>query len=618
MSKEQGSESAVSRSQSIKEEEMAEEKEAPRKLSRKDFVKGAAAVAGAGALASCAPAATPTTAPEAAPTCLPAEECPPCVVPGIPQKWDYEADVVVVGLGGAGACAAMEAHDNGAKVLALEKQPEDAHYPNTRMAGGSFCSPEPAGDTEALRQYLTGMFSGHNLPWRIEGEWAEEEAEELVEAFIEWARQSVEWVQTLDPEALVSRRGSAAYPMLPGAEDAGYAAGRVAYPDSGSADPDAFPYDLPKSQKSRGEALFACLMNGVQSRGIDVLYSTPAKRLIQSGGEIIGVIGEREGTEIACKAKKAVILTSGGFEYNAALRRSFLEGPGIEGWSFIGTPENTGEGIEMAMAAGAALNKVAKSAARVIIAVPYGKRYEESGLKIGMNSAVGNVPRSFLVDNYGKRYINEEWLLQDPWRYSYYKVAAQYNLTDMDFPNLPSWAVFDQELFSTTRCISFMFGSTAFGMIPWAKDNLDALDRGWILTGDTIADLVANIKNHPDNANRMDAETLIEAVDKFNSYSATGEDLEFGRSADILGPVETPPFYAIPLYAGGPNTKGGVKANGERRVVDWKGEPIPRLFSAGEMSSAYMNLYQAGGNLGECVAFGRAAGKNASAETSWE
>jgi len=59
--------------------EMAEEKEAPKRLSRKDFVKGAAAVAGAGALASCAPAATP--APEAAPTCPPAEECPPCPTP---------------------------------------------------------------------------------------------------------------------------------------------------------------------------------------------------------------------------------------------------------------------------------------------------------------------------------------------------------------------------------------------------------------------------------------------------------------------------------------------------------------------------------------------------------
>jgi 3-oxosteroid 1-dehydrogenase len=620
MSRAKRYDSEVLQNELLKESEMAKENEAPKKLSRKDFVKGAAAVAGVGALASCAPAATPAPAetPEPCPTCPPAEECPPCVVPGIPQEWDYEADVVVVGFGGAGACAAMEAHDNGANVLVLEKQPEDTHYPNTRMSGGNFCSPEPDGDTDALRQYITGMFSGHNLPWRIEGEEAVDECEELVEAWIPSARESVEWVQTLDPEAEVSRRGGAAYPMLPGAEDAGYTYGVVVYPDSASADPDAFSFDLPKSQKSAGEALWACLMTGVQSRDIDVLYSTPAKRLIQSGGEIIGVVAERDGIEIACKAKKAVILTSGGFEYNAALRRSWLEGPGVVGWSFIGTPENTGDGIEMAMAAGAALNKVAKSAARVIIAVPYGKRYEESGLKIGMNSAVGNVPRSFMVDNYGKRYINEQWMLMDPWRYSFYKTAAQYNLTEMDFPNLPSWAIFDEELFSTTRCIGFNFGTTKFGMIPWAKDNSDALERGWILKADTIAELAATIKNHPDNANRMDAETLTATVDKFNGYCATGDDLEFGRSADILGPVETPPFYAIPLYAGGPNTKGGVKANGDRYVVDWKGEPIPRLFSAGEMSSAYMNLYQCGGNVGECVAFGRIAGKNAAALTSWE
>jgi 3-oxosteroid 1-dehydrogenase len=147
---------------------------------------------------------------------------------------------------------------------------------------------------------------------------------------------------------------------------------------------------------------------------------------------------------------------------------------------------------------------------------------------------------------------------------------------------------------------------------------LDALERGWILKADTISDLAAKIKTHPDNANRMQAATLVEAVDKFNSYCTAGKDLDFGRPAVQMGPVVKPPFYAVPMYAGGPNTKGGVKANGDRCVLDMKGNPIPRLFSAGEMSSAYMNLYQCGGNIGECVAFGRIAGRNAAALPSWE
>ena len=124
MSEEQGSEGTVSRNQSIKEEEMAEEKEAPRKLSRKDFVKGAAAVAGVGALASCAPAATPapgqTAAP--APTCPPAGECAPCPVAGLPETWDMETDVLVVGSGHCGGLpCAIEAKNAGADVLVIER-----------------------------------------------------------------------------------------------------------------------------------------------------------------------------------------------------------------------------------------------------------------------------------------------------------------------------------------------------------------------------------------------------------------------------------------------------------------------------------------------------------------
>ena len=60
----------------------------------------------------------------------------------------YEADVVIVGFGAAGGCAAIEAHDAGARVVVLEKQPEATHYSNTRMSGGGFHSPDPAGGTK--------------------------------------------------------------------------------------------------------------------------------------------------------------------------------------------------------------------------------------------------------------------------------------------------------------------------------------------------------------------------------------------------------------------------------------------------------------------------------------
>ena len=97
MSQADATESQVLEDRLMKENEMSEEKEAPRRLSRKDFVKGAAAVAGVGALASCAPASSPAPGEAAGPcpTCAHAEECPPSPVAGVPDTWDYEADVVV-------------------------------------------------------------------------------------------------------------------------------------------------------------------------------------------------------------------------------------------------------------------------------------------------------------------------------------------------------------------------------------------------------------------------------------------------------------------------------------------------------------------------------------------
>ena len=95
---------------------------------------------------------------------------------------------------------------------------------------------------------------------------------------------------------------------------------------------------------------------------------------------------------------------------------------------------------------------------------------------------------------------------------------------------------------------------------------------------------------------------------------AQGKDEEFGRRLEAAGVINKPPYYALPLYAGGPNTKGGISANAKREVLDWQGKPIPRLFTAGEISSAFKFVYQGGGNLTECIVFGRVAGENAAAE----
>ncbi|HYB20662.1 MAG TPA: FAD-binding protein, partial [Thermodesulfobacteriota bacterium] len=269
-----------------------------KKLSRRDFLKGAAMGTGVIAVGFSPGKAAAKT--------------------DLPERWHIDADVVIVGFGGAGACAAIEAHDAGAKVLLLEKQPKETHYPNTRMSGGIFHSPDPTGDKNALKEYALAMFSGDNLPWKLEGEQPHDIAMGLAEAWAEYTPGNLDFLKKVDPEfktVPMSGFSGAAFPQFPGAKESKYRVFGSTFTVRASLDTPS--KDLPKSEKMNGEAFFAVLRGGVERRGIPVSYSTPAKGLVMSkDGEIIGVVAEQGGKDIAAKAKKAVIITSGGYEYN--------------------------------------------------------------------------------------------------------------------------------------------------------------------------------------------------------------------------------------------------------------------------------------------------------------
>jgi predicted oxidoreductase len=106
----------------------------------------------------------------------------------------------------------------------------------------------------------------------------------------------------------------------------------------------------------------------------------------------------------------------------------------------------------------------------------------------------------------------------------------------------------------------------------------------------------------------LDTANLVEAVREYNEGCAKKED-RFGRLKSTLQPVSDGPFYAVMLVAGGPNTKGGLACNAKREVLDWSLKPIPGLYAVGEIASALKFVYQGGGNLTECLVFGRHCGK---------
>ena len=566
-----------------------------KKLTRRNFLKTAAIAGAAGAMTSCVTTGHGES--------------------GGKLLWDKEADVVILGYGGAGACAGITAKEAGASVLIIEKQEEATHYSNTRMSGGIYHCPDKTGNKQALKEYAKAMFSGENIPGKLEGE-QPDVSDGLAEAWAEYTPGLTDWLKSLDSEFVTIERPGfkgAAFPNFPGAKESGYAVVAASYTGKLGGGPTKH---LPKNQTENGEALWRNLDGACKAKGAQVMYETSGVSLItNSDGEIIGINAksEKTGALLKIKANRGVILSSGGYEYNEAMRRAFLEGPGVEGWAFYGTTHNTGAGIEMAIKVGAKLVKVGKAASRMITAVPL----RAHGMKIGVITPVVGQANSMVVDNSGHRFAAEHKVTRDPSRYFFYKEGVKFDIDTLTYPRIPSWLIFDETMRST-KCITELRASVAaYDYVPWTADNMDAVNRGWILKGNTLEELADKIRKHPENFEKMTTKDLINAVKKYNEACTKGDDVEFKRDPKTLGPVEKAPFYALPLYPGGPNTKGGIASDAARHVLDWENKPIPRLFCAGEIASALKFVYQGGGNLTECMVFGRIAGASAAAMKPW-
>jgi succinate dehydrogenase/fumarate reductase flavoprotein subunit len=142
----------------------------------------------------------------------------------------------------------------------------------------------------------------------------------------------------------------------------------------------------------------------------------------------------------------------------------------------------------------------------------------------------------------------------------------------------------------------------------WSRDNQAELRRGWIKRGETLRDLAAALG--------LDPAALEASVARWNRNTESGKDPDCGRRK-MLVPIVKPPFYAVELSPSMLNTQGGPRRNERSQIVRPDGTPIPRLYSAGELGSIYGDLYQGTGNIGECLAFGRIAARNAVAEKAW-
>lgn len=515
-------------------------------------------------------------------------------------------DVIVVGFGGAGATTAITAADAGAKVLVLERQPKATLRSNTRLSAGIFHCPGKDGNADALAEYATAMFAGPNGPTVSAGEHDDISAE-LGKGFAQYATGLVDFMKKCDPSFNpLPLPGWGASSLYPRGSETAYAMVRASYTKR-VVSPSKSTYNLPKEQTCGGEAFWRCLETGVESRAdkIEVAYEMRAIRLTQdTAGAVTGVIAvDSSGNEHYFRARRGVVLCSGGYEFHPGMRKAFLPGQGGEGWAFYGTPYNEGDGIAMGLSAGAGMHRASSVAGAVIMASPI----RHNGLRIGMMTSTTSSGHSIIVNNFGRRYASEYKTQNGAGENSFHVLSSALNVDTLAYDASPSWLIFDETLRLQKPIVNLGSASVGYGFVDWgAKDNSTAIQKGWILKGDTIEELAQKIAETKDNAGRMRPETLRATVDAFNAACARGKDDEFGRSKETLTPVAKAPYYAVLLCSGGPNTKGGLAANGKKEVLDWNDKPIPRLYAVGEISCG---LEQGGAMLTDLLVFGQIAGK---------
>jgi uncharacterized protein with FMN-binding domain len=192
-----------------------------------------------------------------------------------------------------------------------------------------------------------------------------------------------------------------------------------------------------------------------------------------------------------------------------------------------------------------------------------------------------------IIGGNGKRFMNET----DTTRHGHVDVGGTW-FSQLVPKN--SWCVFDE----TAR-------KTAPAYLQWSQGMTDEIAKGWVVQANTIRELAGKMN--------VDPAVLEGEITKYNGYCKNGADPEFQVNARFLKPLETGPYYAFALGATLINTQGGPKRNVQCEVLDVWGQPIPHLYSAGELGSFYPDIYQGAGNLSECLFTGRRAGANAAA-----
>ncbi len=488
----------------------------------------------------------------------------------------YDADVVIVGAGGAGMVAAITAAQAGKSVVLVEGQSVVGGN-SVRATGGMNAAKTPAqdentfGESAGVEKTLASAASTYAdnaditaLAATVTAQWEAYQANpegyfdsvelmeldamvggkglnniDLVKTLCENSADSIEWLKTLN----INLTSVGAF--------GGASVKRIHRPvDENGKTLSVGAYMVPLLEQS---------VNGYDN--ITLLTSTLANTILTKDGAAVGIVATGKDGETVTVNAKAVLLATGGFGANSAMVEQYK--PELAGFMTTNAAGAQGQGIVMAEAVGAATVDMEQ------IQIHPTVQFDTAALITEGLRGDGAI----LVNAEGKRFIDEVGTRD--------VVSA----AEIAQTGSYSWLVVDQAMVDASTVIQ--------GYIK----------KGYTFTGNTYEELAEAIG--------VDAAAFAETMNTWNGYVEAKNDPDFGRTS-FANQLNTAPYYAIKVSAGVHHTMGGLKINTSAEVLDTNGNAIPGLFAAGEVTGGVHGANRLGGNaVTDIVVFGRIAGASA-------
>ncbi len=474
-----------------------------------------------------------------------------------------ESDVVILGAGIGGMCAAVSAAEAGSKTVLLEKKKTHTWHGGWNAAIGSRLQKKMGIDInrdEIIAEFM--RWSAFKADQRLITLWADNSA------------MVMDWILDMtDAAGIMSTIES---DLRKGGHYHHYQTAHLFMNQDTAVPPN-------------NGFLLGVLEASAKKKGVDFRYRTPAKQLIQNEkGMVTGVIAKTKEGHVQFNANKGVILATGGFQNNPEMLAKYI--PDAKNAAAIWTipAKHKGEGHQMAIWVGAEMEEPEYHC----------PMYFDGG--IPMTGMIPIVRQPWLnVNIVGERFVNED----APFGYTC--------RADMRQPEHMKWVVFDANFLDDAPRFQGIADEKIEGRISLhnPKTFQGLLKRKIAKKGNSLMELAEQMA--------VPIETFEATVKRYNELCKKGKDVDFGKEPSMLIPIEKAPFYAVKTGAALVVTCSGLKINTDLQVVDTKRKPIPGLYAVGDVSGGFFsNDYPhiMGAAHGRAITFGYLAGKKVAKE----